>query len=271
MRRLLPIIAVLVLFLVTGCIEIKDVRQPDKVKAGDTIQVQLNYQAGPSERPDRGFLAVRLPDGWSVVGAQFNGPEAGNLVAEPKIISSLSGRDDVPNKPGYSWWGGVTERSILNKSQSSGSATVTIKVGPNAGSYWLDYGAGTWSGSIAWVDSKYFDRPINVEAAAPAQTQVGSADCQFVLGFKALRDMIPDKVGTCKASEHHNPTNGDGLQETAGVEGKGGLMVWRKADNWTAYTDGYRTWINGPAGLQMRLNTQRFAWEPDASQFELVR
>lgn len=40
-------------------------------------------------------------------------------------------------------------------------------------------------------------------------------------------------------------------------------MVWRKADNWTAFTDGHRTWINGPNGLQQRLNIERFAWEPD--------
>jgi hypothetical protein len=87
--------------------------------------------------------------------------------------------------------------------------------------------------------------------------------CEFVLGFKAIHDLIPDVVGECVVPEHHNPENGDGLQETTGVDGKGGLMVWRKADNWTAYTDGYRTWINGPNGLQMRLNTERFPWEAE--------
>ncbi len=74
-------------------------------------------------------------------------------------------------------------------------------------------------------------------APAPAT----AAGCQFVLGFKALHDLIPDVVGECVVDEHHNPENGDGLQETGGVGGKGGLMVWRKADNWTAYTDGYHT------------------------------
>ncbi len=39
--------------------------------------------------------------------------------------------------------------------------------------------------------------------------------------------------------------------------------MWRKADNWTAFTDGYRTWINGPNGLEQRLNSERFPWEPD--------
>ena len=89
-------------------------------------------------------------------------------------------------------------------------------------------------------------------------SSVSAADCQFVLGFKTLRDLVGhDIVGECLENEHHNEF-GDTVQQTAG-----GLLVWRKADNWTAFTDGYRTWINGPIGLEQRLNTERFPWEPD--------
>ena len=98
--------------------------------------------------------------------------------------------------------------------------------------------------------------------ATPAQAANPSsplrADCQFVLGFKTLRDLIGHEiVGECLENEHYNAT-GDSVQQTTG-----GLLVWRKADNWTAFTDGYRTWINGPNGLEQRLNTERFEWEPD--------
>jgi Protein of unknown function (DUF3761) len=99
--------------------------------------------------------------------------------------------------------------------------------------------------------------------ATIAPPTASAADCQFVLGFKLIHDMIPAIVGACTVDEHHNPTNGDGLQETTGPTGAGGLLVWRKADNWTAYTDGYRTWVNGPNGLQQRLNTERFSFEAD--------
>ena len=58
-------------------------------------------------------------------------------------------------------------------------------------------------------------------------------------------------------NEHYNAI-GDSNQQTTG-----GLLAWRKADNWTAFTDGYRTWINGPNGLEQRLNTERFEWEQD--------
>lgn len=82
--------------------------------------------------------------------------------------------------------------------------------------------------------------------------------CQFVLGFKTIRDALPSQVGDCKTEEYHNPLTGDTLQETTG-----GLLVWRKSDNWTAFTDGYRTWVNGPHGLLKRPNTERFSWESD--------
>ncbi len=90
-------------------------------------------------------------------------------------------------------------------------------------------------------------------------TSIGaSVDCQFVLGFKTLRDLVGhETVGECLENEHHS-ANGDSVQRTTG-----GLLVWRKQDNWTAFTDGYRTWINGPNGLQQRLNTERFPWEYD--------
>ncbi len=58
--------------------------------------------------------------------------------------------------------------------------------------------------------------------------------------------------------EQHNPSNGDALQRTTN-----GLLVWRKADNHTAFTDGYRAWVVGPYGLEYRLNSRRFSWEPN--------
>jgi hypothetical protein len=94
-----------------------------------------------------------------------------------------------------------------------------------------------------------------------APTAAHADNCTFVLGFAAIQSLIPGEVGQCLVDEHHSATNGDGLQETTGPSGAGGLLVWRKADNWTAYTDGYHTWVNGPMGLWERLNTQCFSWE----------
>ena len=88
-----------------------------------------------------------------------------------------------------------------------------------------------------------------------------AADCKFVLGFKALHAMIPDTVGACLENEQHHPIEGFTLQRTTN-----GLLIWHKAANRTAFTDGYRTWVSGPFGLQQRLNTERFDWERDAEK-----
>lgn len=83
-------------------------------------------------------------------------------------------------------------------------------------------------------------------------------ECQFRLGFATLRDLLGHSiVGPCLENERYNAI-GDSVQRTAG-----GLLVWRKADNWTAFTDGYYTWVSGPFGVQKRLNVQRYFWEAD--------
>ena len=88
-----------------------------------------------------------------------------------------------------------------------------------------------------------------------------TADCKFVLGFKALHAVIPDTVGACLENEQHHPGKGVTLQRTTN-----GLLVWQKASNHTAFTDGHRTWVSGPLGLQQRLNTERFDWERAAEK-----
>jgi len=102
--------------------------------------------------------------------------------------------------------------------------------------------AAAWSALLALA-------PLTA-AAAPA-----SASCTFQLGFAELATQIPDVVGACLESEQH-AANGDALQVTVN-----GLLVWRKLDNFTAFTDGATTWVNGPFGIQARPNDQRFPWE----------
>ena len=99
------------------------------------------------------------------------------------------------------------------------------------------------------------------EPSTPATSPSG---CQFVLGFAALDADLPLQVGQCVDDESH-AANGDALQHTTG-----GMLVWRKADNWTAFTDGYHTWVNGPRGIAERLNTQRFSWEANPSRLPIV-
>ena len=41
--------------------------------------------------------------------------------------------------------------------------------------------------------------------------------------------------------------------------------------SFTAFTDGYHTWVNGPNGVQERLNSQRFAWQANPDGLPVVQ
>jgi hypothetical protein len=98
--------------------------------------------------------------------------------------------------------------------------------------------------------------------ASPAFARPDTQSCGFVLGFAALRGLVgPDVVGSCLEAQR-TTAEGNAEQRTTG-----GLLVWRKADNWTAFTNGNETWLNGPGGLQRRLNVTRFSWEGDAASY----
>ena len=116
--------------------------------------------------------------------------------------------------------------------------------------------------------------PTTQPAPAPQPTTTPTPAVQapprFVLGFKLIADQIPNIVGNPVENEWFDVRNGNSIQRTinpkkltpAGLP-RDGMMVWRKSDNWTAFTDGYMTWVNGPYGLQARLNSERFPWEND--------
>jgi len=93
----------------------------------------------------------------------------------------------------------------------------------------------------------------------------GTSGCQFVLGFATFSSLIPQVVGQCLDDEQHDPTSGDAVQQTSN-----GLLVWRKTDNFTAFTDGFHTRVAGPYGIEQRLNSQRFVWEANPQQLPLA-
>ena len=99
---------------------------------------------------------------------------------------------------------------------------------------------------------------LGLAVATLTLASAAAADCEFVLGFKTLRDLIGHEiVGECVENEKFNE-NGDSAQRTTG-----GHFFWGKAENITSFTDGHHTWIYGRFGLQYRLNTERFPWESD--------
>ena len=93
----------------------------------------------------------------------------------------------------------------------------------------------------------------------------GAPSCQFQFGVGQLAALIPGQVGYCLDNETNDPAHGDDLQHTST-----GLLVWRKADNVSAFTNGQWTWLLGPDGLEQRPNDQRFAWEANPQKLAIA-
>ncbi len=96
-----------------------------------------------------------------------------------------------------------------------------------------------------------------VATAVLALTGIANAQTgpQFRSSFKALADLIPNVVGTPLEEEHWD-IEGNIVQRSTN-----GMLVWRRSDRWTAFTNGGMTWILGPYGLASRSNSQLFPWE----------
>jgi hypothetical protein len=122
-------------------------------------------------------------------------------------------------------------------------------------------GAPVGAASRADTPAQTASAPMTHAVATSASTTA----CAFVLGFKALHDLMPARVGVCRDNERYDPTSGDAVQHTSG-----GLLVWRKADNGTAFTDGSQTWVLGPLGLQQRPNGRRFRWEANPAHLPTI-
>jgi hypothetical protein len=115
--------------------------------------------------------------------------------------------------------------------------------------------AGSSSTSSKTPTPKTTNTPTPQPVAQPSGPVGGP--CWFVFGFKQLHDLIPAIVGDCREIEHFELATGNAQQSTIG-----GLLVWRKDDNWTAFTNGSTTWLIGPCGLQTRPNGGPFfSWE----------
>jgi predicted Rdx family selenoprotein len=119
-------------------------------------------------------------------------------------------------------------------------------------------------GALFWV-AVGVALTLPLGASASAQASQCARACIFVLGFAQLHDELPDVVGDCTEDMHFDPATGDALQSTTD-----GLLVWRKTDRLAAFTNGEQTWLAGPFGIQNRVDSERFAWEPDPTGLPII-
>lgn len=90
-----------------------------------------------------------------------------------------------------------------------------------------------------------------------------SPECQFVLGFAALRDQLGATiVGQCLEDEQFTP-DGDSRQRTTR-----GLLRWSPVSNQLTFTDGVFTWVETPLEIERYLEVERLPSEAPAVAIE---
>jgi len=82
--------------------------------------------------------------------------------------------------------------------------------------------------------------------------------CSYPPRLAAFRSKIgPSLVGEC-VEDALFAADADATQRTTN-----GKLIWRRADERAAFTDGADTWLDGPNGIVRRHSHERYAWEPD--------
>ncbi|MHB1162140.1 MAG: endo-1,3-alpha-glucanase family glycosylhydrolase [Chloroflexota bacterium] len=180
------------------------------------------------------------------VGARTGQPKVWTAGVAPGWDNSRQGNPTqvVVGRDNGSYYSRRWESAIASE---PGAITITS---------WNEWGEGTAIEPGSSYGNLYLDI-TRTHSGAYRQALTASAPTGFgfKLGFKALADQITRIAGQPLEEEHYG-ANGDSLQQTTT-----GLMVWRKADNWTAFTNGARSWVNGPYGVRERGNEERFPWE----------
>lgn len=193
------------------------------------LPVFINADAATTDTPNV-TLSITAEDvsGWGSVGK----------IAQVEVSNGadFAGASWEPYSPTKSW----------TLSPEPGLKTVYVRLKDEAG-------ATVDSSDTIVLSGRQYQ---SLQAGSPVQPSAApTSKPEFRLGFKLLADQIPDIVGKPLSNEQPD-AHGNSVQATSG-----GLLVWMKEFNWTAFTNGFRTWVDGPYGLLDRANGDRFDWE----------
>lgn len=196
---------------------------------------ELDESDSPSRSP---HISSELIRRWSVRPLMRALPVAGMV-----LLGGLAGLTVVQMFSSQGWFQPLMGRPVVIASSQVPTEPTIERATPQV----------TEAPPVAWA------APADPVAQPPPDSPIQAADCQFPHAFMVLRDLIgPDVVGVC-LDDQEFASNGDAEQRTTN-----GLLVWRRVDNWVAFTDGHQTWVSGPFGLEVRLNNERFPWESTA-------
>ena len=165
--RVLLMLSAIVLVALCSCINITQIRQPDKVGTGQAFDVNLGCSYTLSEEDGDvsgvdywGVLAIQIPDDWKVVNTLYSGSTSGSFTENANTLAVL--QLDYPAKEGYHWVAYRTFDAVKvapDAKELKYDVKIKLQAGKTAGEFQPDYKVGVSevpdikSTSITWGEN----------------------------------------------------------------------------------------------------------------------
>lgn len=157
--------------LLSGCFIIDIVIQPNDANTGAIVTVVIAGR-GESNVGEGAYLGAHLPEGWTVVSAEWEFDTGGGISTGVLVYDASSASDLQASYPetGYFWWSGLTDHDAGDTaSDLPCTATLRIQVGNTPGAYYLDYYVGdTYNEFPSTIDDQVDDVPLYILSDQPA-------------------------------------------------------------------------------------------------------
>ncbi|MBI2549374.1 VCBS repeat-containing protein, partial [Candidatus Woesearchaeota archaeon] len=144
--------------LLTGCISIQSIDQPERPTLGGRVitHLQVFSNGTDSQFP---WFAVMVPENWSVLNVSYIGDHEGVIDYNGYIVDNVN--SSYPPEMGYYWWAGQGQQTTSDGNDSV-NATVYLQAGGLFGEFFLDYRVG--DSYSAWTDAS-LDNSVNYNAS----------------------------------------------------------------------------------------------------------
>jgi uncharacterized protein YceK len=161
MKRIVAPLAVLIVLL-SGCIKITSIDQPEKAKANSQIDIKVHMvtdlgEGGSAENLTienaQGLLAIMVPSDWTLVSAELSGDVESKMIEDSSLV-----QDNWETGPGYRWLVLKTEEGFTYTEQMAKfTASIRLQVGGQTGMFKLVYHSGAEYESEGQVTSAWHD------------------------------------------------------------------------------------------------------------------
>jgi hypothetical protein len=174
-------IGILAIFVIVSC-RIEEVDQPSEVAAGDTITITVTISDSlvPEPNPNKGLLAILVPEDWEFVSAEYEGDLGSGVMVEVSADDEefeSDHPDSVYAAPeGMRWMLLISDEGYAYNDPIFMDVTVELKVGETEGEFALAYYLSKNNSGLQVYDGYFLsvDHMITVTGTSSVDHRIGT-------------------------------------------------------------------------------------------------